>query len=202
MGCIAAGCTEECGPGSVAGHQLAGNALHPGILVQTTSGGRKVHLVAPGLPGGGAFLWQNGVITDLGTVPGDVVSEAGSINDKGQVIGQSCDIDDNCSAFLWQNGVMMDLNTLIPADSPLALFEASGINSRGEIVGVASTSTGDIRAFLAIPSNGEATSATAAARGETSQRPKFVLSENARKLLRHRLAQRYHIPGLANLPQK
>ncbi len=157
---------------------------------------------APGLPGGGAFLWQNGVITDLGTVPGDVVSEAGSINDKGQVIGQSCDIDDNCSAFLWQNGVMMDLNTLIPADSPLALFEASGINSRGEIVGVASTSTGDIRAFLAIPSNGEATSATAAARGETSQRPKLVLSENARKLLRHRLAQRYHIPGLANLPQK
>ncbi len=107
--------------------------------------------------------------------------------------------------FLWQNGVMTDLNTLIPADSPLFVLgtDIAGINSRGEIAGVAvEKSTGDFRAFLAIPSNGEATSATAAARGETSQRPKLVLSENARKLLRHRLAQRYHIPGLANLPQK
>src|SRR5207244_11827607 len=45
-------------------------------------------------------------------------------------------------------------------------------------------STGDLRAYLATPSNGEATSATATARGETTQRPEFVLSENARKLLR------------------
>lgn len=137
-----------------------------------------------------AFFWQNGVITDLGTLPGDVFSVAGAINDKGQVAGQSCDIDDNCSGFLWQNGVMTDLNTLIPADSPLFLFEGNGINSRGEIEGGAvKKSTGDFRAYLAIPSNGEAISESAAAavRGETVQRPKFVLPEKVRKLLRHRL---------------
>jgi probable HAF family extracellular repeat protein len=155
------------------------------------------------MPGGGAFLWHNGVITDLGALPGDVVSHGGAINDKGQVIGQSCDMNDSCSVFLWQNGVMTDLNTLIPADSPLFLFDVGSINSRGEIVGAAvKKSTFEFRAFLAIPSNGEAASSTAAARGETSQRPKFVLPENDRKLFRHRLARRCHIPGLANLPQK
>jgi probable HAF family extracellular repeat protein len=155
------------------------------------------------LPGGGAFLWQNGVITDLGALPGDVFSFAGGINDKGQVAGQSCDVNDNCSVFLWQNDAMTDLNTLIPADSPLFLFDGGAINSRGEIVGAGfKKSTGDFRAFLAIPSNGEAISATAAAPGETSQRPKFVLPENVRKMLRQRLALRYHIPGHANLQEK
>ena len=81
-----------------------------------------------------AFLWQNGVFTDLGTVPGDVESESNAINNQGQVVGQSCDANGNCRAFLWENGTMMDLNALIPTSSPLYsyLFEASGINSRGE----------------------------------------------------------------------
>lgn len=35
------------------------------------------------------FLWQNGVITDFGTLPGYFSSEGQSINDKGQVVGQS-----------------------------------------------------------------------------------------------------------------
>jgi probable HAF family extracellular repeat protein len=101
-----------------------------------------------------AFLWQNGVFTDLGTVPGDVVSESHAINDPGQVVGQSCDANGNCRAFLWENGAMTDLNALIPTSSPLylGLYDASGINSRGEIVGLwFQPSTGEARAFLAIP---------------------------------------------------
>jgi probable HAF family extracellular repeat protein len=72
---------------------------------------------------------------------------AGGINDKGHVVGQSCDIDDNCSVFMWQNGVITDPNTLIPL-TPRCLFDGGSINSRGEIVGVAvEKSTGDFRAF-------------------------------------------------------
>ncbi len=45
---------------------------------------------------------------------------------------------------------MTDLNTLIAANaSGLYLLEASAINSSGEIVGLAVTSTGELHGFLA-----------------------------------------------------
>jgi probable HAF family extracellular repeat protein len=50
-------------------------------------------------------------MTDLDTLPGDVFSVAFSINNKSQVVGESCDANFNCRAFLWQNGLMVDLNT-------------------------------------------------------------------------------------------
>jgi probable HAF family extracellular repeat protein len=52
-------------------------------------------------------------------LPGDLLSIANDINSKGQVVGNSCDVNFNCRAFLWENGVMTDLNALIPPDSPL-----------------------------------------------------------------------------------
>ena len=52
-----------------------------------------------------AVLWQNGAITNLGTLPGDVSSVAADINARGQVVGSSCDANFNCRAFLWDNGV-------------------------------------------------------------------------------------------------
>jgi len=146
-----------------------------------------------------AFLWQNGAMTDLGTLPGDIASVADGINSKGQVVGGSLDINVNDRAFLRQNGVMTDLNTLIPNGSPLFLIEAFTINSRGQIAGIAmQISTGEIHGFLATPSHGHGTgeSAALAARGEISERPKVVLPENVRKMLRQRLARRYRIPGL------
>jgi probable HAF family extracellular repeat protein len=145
-----------------------------------------------------AFLWQNGVMRDLGTLPGDFASSAWSINSKGQVAGASFDINGNERAFLWQNGVMTELNTLIPPDSPLFLIEADSINSRGQIAGWAlQTSTDEIHPYMVTPSQGgTGESATLAARGETSERPKVVLPENVRKMLRQRLGSRFHIPGL------
>jgi probable HAF family extracellular repeat protein len=156
-------------------------------------------------PGGGhAFFWQDGGITDLGTLPGDVESFGNAINDKGQMLGQSCDANSNCRAFLWEDGAMTDLNSLIPSYSQLQLFDANGINSRGEIVGLAiQTSTGELRAYLATTcdevhdhsvdcEDGAAPGATSA----TSHQRGVSVSENVRHLLRQRMGSRYHIPGL------
>jgi probable HAF family extracellular repeat protein len=136
-----------------------------------------------------AFLWtdSNG-LRDLGTLPGDVFSFANGNNDRGQVVGGSCDIDFDCRAVLWQNGALADLNTLIPAGFPLFLVEAFDINSRGEIVGLAETGTGETHAFLATPSSGASSteSTTLAAPGQISEHPKVTLPENVRKMLRQR----------------
>jgi probable HAF family extracellular repeat protein len=153
-----------------------------------------------------AFLWQNGVIADLGVLPGFFSSGAAGINIKSQIVGQSCNVDFSaCNGFFWQNDLMMELNNLIPPGSPLSLFEPTSINARGEIVGAAlDTNTFEVRAFLATPcgeDHGDSEcedegEGTAVARGETSQRPNVVLPENVRKMLRQRLGSRYHIPGL------
>src|SRR5581483_1622582 len=49
-----------------------------------------------------ACLWErsqghgNGTMTDLGTLAGDVSSEGWSINNKGDIVGASCDAENNC----------------------------------------------------------------------------------------------------------
>ena len=100
-----------------------------------------------------AFIWQNGVMSNLGTLlPGDASSIAYSINDNGQVVGQSCDANNNCRAFLWQYGTgMVDLNSLAAPGSP-KLVVAYDINNQGQIVGEAyDPTTGNSPAYLATP---------------------------------------------------
>ncbi len=69
-------------------------------------------------PGGAiryAALWQNGVLTNLGTLTqlGDIASIATGTNDQGQVVGSTWDSNFNWSnAFIYQDGVMTNLNTL------------------------------------------------------------------------------------------
>ena len=135
-----------------------------------------------------AFRWQNGAMSDLGTLPGDFGSLASAINDQGQVVGTSFDASGNLRGFIWQNGTMTDLNTLSAAGSPLFLLQATGINSRGQIVGQAlQTSSGEMHAFLATPEDGDVASGTAAASAATGQKPHVVLPENVRKMLWQRL---------------
>lgn len=102
-----------------------------------------------------AFLWQSGLMRDLGTLPGDVVSAAVAINNRGLITGVSQDANGNDRAFLWQNGVMTDLNTLIPANSPLYLLHCFQSNSAGQIVGFGATGNGEVHGFLATPIAGE-----------------------------------------------
>jgi len=95
-----------------------------------------------GFPEFRAALWQNGGITDLGTLAGGYESIANAINNRGQVVGFSTNtVSDPYSffpfpgatqsrAFLWQNGAMQDLGTLGGPDANALL-----INDRGQIAG-------------------------------------------------------------------
>src|SRR5947209_372241 len=75
-----------------------------------------------------AFLWQNGVITDLGR--NSISTEPHAINNLGQIVGT-----DNNHAFIYNGGTFSDLNTLIDPASGWTLSSASGINDLGQIVG-------------------------------------------------------------------
>ncbi len=101
-------------------------------------------------------LWQNGELTNLGTLAGDIAAIATGINDQGQVVGSTWDANFDWShGFIWQNGVMTDLNTLFPASSNLFATMANKINERGQISGMAivlsGPDAGNIHAFLATP---------------------------------------------------
>lgn len=79
-----------------------------------------------------AFLWEHGVMRDLGllAVTGiDDASGGSAINKFGQVVGSSSTESGSDHAFLWQEGVMTDLGTL--GDTSWA----ADINNRGQIVG-------------------------------------------------------------------
>jgi probable HAF family extracellular repeat protein len=144
-----------------------------------------------------SFLWDKGVITDLGTLPGHPLTFPGGTNNKGQVVGHACDATDTyCVAYLWEDGVMTDLNTLIPSGSPVSLFYAGDINDRGEIAGIAvDLVTGASPAFLAIPCDEERahvegcedkTEGGTAVQG-TSERSRVAPPESVRRQIQQRL---------------
>ncbi|MCH8912584.1 MAG: HAF repeat-containing protein, partial [Planctomycetes bacterium] len=77
-----------------------------------------------------AFLWEDGELTDLGTLGGGFSSYGHGINNQSQVVGRSDIGGGFYNAFLWQDGVMMDLGT------PYNVFsDAMDINDAGQITG-------------------------------------------------------------------
>ncbi len=93
-----------------------------------------------------AFLYSNGKMTDLGTLPGESDSIAYAINGSGQVVGESSPDqygNDGSHAFLYSNGQMIDLGT--PAGYSASI--ATAINNSGQIVGYAFSSNA-LHAFL------------------------------------------------------
>jgi probable HAF family extracellular repeat protein len=89
------------------------------------------------MPGGGAashaFIYENGVTTDIGTL-GGFEARARDINDKGQVVGQSQLANNTVPrAFIYENGQMRALPLL--GTSQFSAADAFGINERGQVVG-------------------------------------------------------------------
>jgi probable HAF family extracellular repeat protein len=87
-------------------------------------------------------LLQKGVLTDLGTLGGDM-SWAVALNDNGQIVGYSTTADGATHAFLWQAGTMTDLGTLGGSSS-----RAITVNERGQVAGNSDTPSGATHGFL------------------------------------------------------
>jgi probable HAF family extracellular repeat protein len=96
-------------------------------------------------PQGHPYLWEKGVLTDLGTFGGNV-GKAVRVNEVGQVIGSATYPGDLITrSFLWQNGVKSDLGA-VGSDG---CSEANDLNSRGQVVGFSGACDGSTaRAFL------------------------------------------------------
>jgi probable HAF family extracellular repeat protein len=92
-----------------------------------------------------AFVWKNGAITDLGTLPGGQSSFPYWVNDRGLIAGQSqnTSIDPLTGApqvrgVVWQKGQIIDLGTLGGNAS-----NTISINNRGQVLGAATNTTPD-----------------------------------------------------------
>ena len=93
----------------------------------TTSGGA-----------GRAFLWDDGTLTNLGTLPGMTNSDAYDINEAGQVVGISSAGAGTARAFLWSAGTMQEL----PPPLGYCCSEAYAINDDGLVAGAVSLTFG------------------------------------------------------------
>jgi probable HAF family extracellular repeat protein len=112
-----------------------------GLIAGTAENGELDPLI-PSFPELRSVLWENGVIQDLGTLPGGYESYSSAINNRGQVVGVASNgVPDANSlsfpgyqtrAFLWdgQHG-MRDLGTLAGGTDAIAGM----INQAGQVVG-------------------------------------------------------------------
>jgi uncharacterized membrane protein len=88
----------------------------------------------------------------LGTLPGFTASIAKDINAAGQVVGAVTVPETSSHGFFADaTGPLQHLNDLIPAGSGWVLFEADGINERGQIVGYGSFNGNPVSTFLLTP---------------------------------------------------
>jgi len=89
-----------------------------------------------------AFSWNSGVMTDLGTLPGAVWSQAFAINAAGNIVGSSGDAAGNAHAVLWRDGRPHDLNAMTTLPAGVTMSNAFGIADNGTIVAHGTTSNG------------------------------------------------------------
>ena len=93
-----------------------------------------------------AFVWEQGVITDLGTLGGapNEQSTARFINERGQIVGWSGPYASAATrAVIWDGGVVHDIGTL-GGDRSMP----SGLSDAGHVVGSSTIPSGASHAFL------------------------------------------------------
>lgn len=92
------------------------------------------------LVGDGSALGQvQYTVTDLGTLPGYLSSDATGINSNGQIVGYSTGSNGQPQAFLYSGGSMQGLGTFSASQS---CSVATGINNAGQVVGYTQQSYG------------------------------------------------------------
>ncbi len=77
-----------------------------------------------------AWMWKNGVTTDLGSL-GGTTTRAYAINPSGDVVGIATTAGGDFHAFLWRDGTMIDLN-----QAPAGNSIATAINPAGQVAGL------------------------------------------------------------------
>lgn len=131
--------------GSLGGEGSSALGLNDsGVAVgwSTTAGGQR-H----------AFMYSNGLMTDLGTLVGGMASEAYAINDQGVVVGTSginglgAGFPEISQGFVWQQGKMSPVGALYCPCSFKVRYGTSfltGINAAGQAVGWSGTARGSL----------------------------------------------------------
>src|SRR6266571_331270 len=140
------------GPGNGPGSQLLNNA---GIVAGTAD----TSTPDPNAPNcfnadcflSHAFRWEDGVLTDLGTLPGGNFSGANAVNARGWIAGGSttaevdplntaCGFQPLCPQFhgvLWKDGEIIDIGTLGEGLESNTTY----VNNAGEVVGFSTINT-------------------------------------------------------------
>ena len=86
-----------------------------------------------------SWLFENGEITDLGTLPSvNYTTVVEDINDANQIVGiaRNPPPDNSSAPFLWQNGTIHDLRLLIEPPEDKKFFQSAvSTNNGGQIIG-------------------------------------------------------------------
>ena len=96
------------------------------------------------------LLWQKGTAHALPLPDAEAGCTASALNDAGEVVGTYRSDKHGVHALLWRGGYVYDLNTFLPPRSGWVLQTATGISSKGQIVG-SGTLGGKPHAFLLTP---------------------------------------------------
>ncbi|MBC7982963.1 MAG: hypothetical protein H7Y02_03820 [Candidatus Obscuribacterales bacterium] len=107
---------------------------------------------SPGPAGQYTFIYRNGIVTRIGTLPGATFTLGNDHNHAGQVTGAAFTVDPNgytftaTRAFLYSNGKLTDLSELGAFKGRESFGHA--INKKGQVVGNWTDATNVARAFL------------------------------------------------------
>ena len=121
--------------GTLAGPWSSANAINAaGVITGATDTTHNIN----------AFIYSNGVMQDIGTLPHGTYSNATAINNAGQVVGFADAGTGLLFGFLYSAGTMTNLGSLPGGYGSYA----QGINNKGQIVGYGTLANGHEHAFL------------------------------------------------------